>query len=281
MLFLDPVNTSTYIFAAGNITQIATLYQPSTLRCLAGGYPKPSVTWWKGQIMLPFENEQYHLGIDYSMTLSRVLLSDLGEYTCQAYTTSGKPSVSTIVLKAYGPIHTTYPSDRDYLKYIITLPEVTARPQPDSRYPYRPVRPSPGVVAKPILNDNLSKYYIWVSSYQVMCATKHSFLNKYKIVFKIIQLCLFLFNNTCLHIVPVTTNIVLSNGNNFAVGSVLLLQCDVRGSPKPTVTWFKDNTQLDSNDRIQITGMFCYSYVMFTCTFILFTLCRIQSADYT
>lgn len=157
--FLDPVTTSTYILGARNVTQIATLNQPSTLRCLAGGYPKPSVSWWKGQVMLPFESEQYRFGIDYSMRITRVGLSDLGEYTCQAYSTSGKPTASIVVLKAYGPVHTTSPYDREYLKYIITSPEVPTTPRPDPRYPYRPTRPPPRIIPSPVVNVNLSKYF--------------------------------------------------------------------------------------------------------------------------
>lgn len=155
---LDPVISSTYILAAGNKTQIATLNQPSILRCLAGGYPKPSVTWWRGTDMLPYESEQYQIGNDYSLTISRVRLSDLGEYTCQAYTISAKPSVSTIVLKAYGPVHTAHPSEQGYLRYIITAPEVPTTPRPDPRYPYRPVRPPPRVIPRPYVNERLSKY---------------------------------------------------------------------------------------------------------------------------
>lgn len=148
--FLDPVNTSTYIYGAGNVTQIATLNQPTILRCLAGGYPKPSVTWWKGTVMLPMFTDQYQFGADYSMTLTRVGLSDLGEYTCQAYSISGKPSVSTVVLRAYGPVHTTDPSEQPFLRYLLPPPELPAPSRPDPRYPYRPVRPPPVV-------NNISK----------------------------------------------------------------------------------------------------------------------------
>lgn len=77
------------------------------------------------------------------------------------------------------------------------------------------------------------------------CFLKIAFLNMPK---------LFIHNYSS--IAPVTTNIVLANGNNFAVGSVLLLQCDVKGFPKPTVAWFKDNVQLEPNDRTQITGKY-------------------------
>lgn len=156
--FLDPVISNTYILAAGNVTQIATLYQPSTLRCLAGGYPRPSVTWFKGKSMLPYQTEQYHFGTDYSMTLTRVGLVDLGEYTCQAYTTTGKPSMSTIVLMAYGPVHTVRPDEREFLKYIIANPEVHSTPSPDPRSHYRPTRPPPRVIPRPYINNNFRKY---------------------------------------------------------------------------------------------------------------------------
>lgn len=60
-----------------------------------------------------------------------------------------------------------------------------------------------------------------------------------------------------LKIVPITTNINLPNGNVFAVGSDMSIQCDVQGYPKPIVTWYKDDVEIQRSDRIQISGNYC------------------------
>lgn len=54
--------------------------------------------------------------------------------------------------------------------------------------------------------------------------------------------------------VPVTANIVLNNGNTFAVASDISLPCHVQGYPAPVVTWTKDGVPLESDGmRYQIT----------------------------
>lgn len=55
---------------------------------------------------------------------------------------------------------------------------------------------------------------------------------------------------------PVETNIVLPNDKvTYDVGSELSLECEVSGYPKPSVVWFKDGRQIQTSDRIHITGM--------------------------
>ena len=72
---------------------------PATLYCLAYGFPRPTVTWWKGTRMLALEGDglsQVSLcttnlpfltllnqGEDGTLHLADVRLSDLGPYTCQ------------------------------------------------------------------------------------------------------------------------------------------------------------------------------------------------------
>lgn len=55
----------------------------------------------------------------------------------------------------------------------------------------------------------------------------------------------------------VSTNIQLPNGNIFAVGGDLVIQCEVGGYPQPIVTWTKDEVELQPSERIQITGNIC------------------------
>lgn len=69
-------------------------------------------------------------------------------------------------------------------------------------------------------------------------------LHPYRLIYK--------FNSNT---VPVETNIVLPNDKvTYDVGSELSLECEVSGYPKPSVVWFKDGRQIQTSDRIHITG---------------------------
>nr|XP_029723407.1 papilin-like isoform X4 [Aedes albopictus] len=139
----DPVPRDAYIVGDSNATEVVELNEPATLRCPAGGYPKPIVTWWRETFMMPIKL----INRDYSLQFTRVRLSDLGSYVCQAYSGAGKGISRTVTLKAYGPVHIPDPVDEKYLRYIVhTRPThaPTYRPVPP-QYP----RPTPPVVHTP------------------------------------------------------------------------------------------------------------------------------------
>lgn len=114
-----PVQLGAYVLDASSNTDIATFGRPATIRCLAGGVPRPTVTWWRGHTMLAIASKRHQMAKDYSLTLANVSLSDLGAYTCQAYTGAGKPATLTLTLQAYGPVHTSRPSDQPFLRYVV------------------------------------------------------------------------------------------------------------------------------------------------------------------
>jgi papilin len=134
-----------------NSTVVATLNQAATLRCAAGGYPKPFVTWWKGDQMIALKTENVEISRDYSIQISRVTISDLGPYVCQAYNSLGRPVSVQVTLKAYGPLHATNDDERRYLQYeehgAPVIPQTTyrppTRPRPTIgiRYPQPPIYP--------------------------------------------------------------------------------------------------------------------------------------------
>ena len=80
---------------------VLSLGAPATLYCLAYGFPRPTVTWWKGTRMLALEGDGLSQvspgtiynqpvfsditgqGEDGTLHLADVRLSDLGPYTCQ------------------------------------------------------------------------------------------------------------------------------------------------------------------------------------------------------
>lgn len=135
-----------YIVGDENSTQIVTLGQPTKIRCLAGGYPKPYVSWWRDTEMLPLKTARFEVARDYSLTFERVELSDLGPYVCQAYSGVGRPKSITTTLKAVGPVHVRDPEDEKYQQYLVDPAELpSARPAApvDTYRPTYPPRPTP------------------------------------------------------------------------------------------------------------------------------------------
>ena len=143
-LYVEPRQTDAYIIGQHNVTMLVHLHQPAVIRCLAGGYPKPIVTWWRGQEMLGFRN----IRKDHSYEIPRVQLIDLGPYVCQAYAGHGKGASITVTLKTIGPIRATNKIEEQYLKYVVSPPRLnettTQRPQilrPTKFRPQPPPRP--------------------------------------------------------------------------------------------------------------------------------------------
>lgn len=138
-----------YILGETNSTKLLTLNQPATVRCLAGGNPKPYVSWWRGTEMLPLSSTRHEINREFSLVFQRLELSDLGPYVCQAYSGEGKPVSMHVTLKAVGPVHVRNRDDEQYRKYLVSSAEVPTTPRPDPNYPYRPVFPPRRVIPPP------------------------------------------------------------------------------------------------------------------------------------
>lgn len=119
---------SAYIVGDPNATVIANLSQPAVLRCPAGGYPKPFVTWWRGDKILPLKDDRFEITRDYSLKFTRVELFDLGTYACQAYNAIGRPVTISVTLKALGKVQPHTEEDYKYIQYIVTDPVPTSPP---------------------------------------------------------------------------------------------------------------------------------------------------------
>lgn len=132
-----------YILGDENSTQIVTLGQPTKIRCLAGGYPKPHVRWWRNTEMLPLKTSRFEQSRDYSLEFGRVELSDLGPYVCQAYSGVGRPKSITVTLKAVGPVHVRDAEDEQYLQYLVDPVEVPVSAGTRPVRPLPPTRPPP------------------------------------------------------------------------------------------------------------------------------------------
>lgn len=113
--------------------------QPTIIRCLAGGFPKPYVSWWRETEMLPLKTARFEVTRDYSLSFTRVELTDLGPYVCQAYSGFGKPKSISVTLKAIGPIVADNAENQKYLQYVLDPSEIPTVAPPV----YRPIQPRP------------------------------------------------------------------------------------------------------------------------------------------
>lgn len=132
----DPSPSKAYILGETNSSKIVEFNRPAALRCLAGGYPKPSVTWWKDTNILPLKTTHFEVNRDYSLVFNSIRLSDLGPYICQAYSGQGRPVSMYVTLMAIGSVQAETPEDEKYLQYVIPAPPLQQTPN----Y-YRPTPP--------------------------------------------------------------------------------------------------------------------------------------------
>lgn len=135
---LEPHDHSAAIVGEPNTFITVTINSPTILHCYAMGWPRPFVTWWHGDRMLPLSSEYYEQDSEYTLLIRSVTISNLGIYTCQAYNGIERPASWSMTLQAIGPIHNVKPEHQEYLKYLVQPPRrpVTEKPQ----YPYRPAR---------------------------------------------------------------------------------------------------------------------------------------------
>lgn len=134
---VEPVSQPAYIYGDKNVTQIVELNRPAVIRCPAGGFPEPHVSWWRNGQMFGLKNNL--MARDYSLVFNSIQLSDLGLYTCEVYN-QRRPVSLRVTLKAVGPVRPLSPEEEQYMQYVLnpaTRP-VTQRPS----YPYRPTRPA-------------------------------------------------------------------------------------------------------------------------------------------
>lgn len=116
-------------------TPVASLGGNMVLYCRAVGWPRPSITWWRGKDMLPLSSEKFEQFRDGSLTIRLVTLRSLGPYTCQVYNGQGRATSQTIVLRALGPVYNTLAHDRDYLQYIVDPPKAPSTASPKTSAP--------------------------------------------------------------------------------------------------------------------------------------------------
>lgn len=137
---IDPTSRAAEVIGEEQYV-VVQLGAPAVLQCYAVGWPRPSVTWWRGERLLPFSSERYEQRRDFSLLLRTVTLRDLGPYVCQAYNGLGKATSWTLTVQAVGPSYSSDPDDTPYNIYLVAPSRKDPsepQPQPRPRPPYRP-----------------------------------------------------------------------------------------------------------------------------------------------
>ncbi|XP_059485336.1 papilin-like isoform X2 [Neocloeon triangulifer] len=96
------------------------LNSPAILHCYAMGWPRPSVTWWRGERMVPMASKGHQENRkDFTLLIKSVTPEDLGPYTCQAYNSIGKATSWTITVQGYKAADAIFSGSEDYFQYLV------------------------------------------------------------------------------------------------------------------------------------------------------------------
>jgi Immunoglobulin I-set domain len=141
---LDPPNRSDVEVVEVDPYVRVYLETPAVLQCYAMGWPRPSVTWWRGDRILPLSSKRYEQRRDFTLLLAAVGIEDLGPYTCQAYNGLGKARSWTVTVQAYRSPGGVYAAS----EYLLDppVPQQPAAGLPYPRQPYIPAAQPTAVV---------------------------------------------------------------------------------------------------------------------------------------
>uniref|UniRef100_A0A3Q2CT39 Hemicentin-1 n=1 Tax=Cyprinodon variegatus TaxID=28743 RepID=A0A3Q2CT39_CYPVA len=216
------------------------------LGCMVSGVPEPTLSWTKN-------NKSYPVSRDGSLTLSDIKCEDEGIYTCTATNTAGQDQAQVKVQVQVPPVvEVPEPPFNSPLQERV-LNQRIAFPCPAKGLPKPVIRwlrngqeltgNEPGVS---ILDDGTLLILAAVSPLddgEYVCTAANdagSTEKKYQL--------------------KVNVPPDFRDGDRPSNASVILnepvdLECDVTGSPKPVITWYKDGTPVVTSNSIQILDM--------------------------
>lgn len=114
--YTDPTPQAVNIIGEPSTAMIVTLDKPTALQCYAVGWPRPIITWWRAEKMLPRQFGVYEQLDDNSLVIRLVTVDMLGPYTCQAYNGEGRAASWSVTLQAYNsPFGDHHRSNNPYL----------------------------------------------------------------------------------------------------------------------------------------------------------------------
>jgi len=211
---VEPTPRESKVVPPRNPKPVVTLGQPTVVRCWAVGYPRPTITWWRGTKMLPLSSQKYEQGRDMSLRIAVITLTDLGPYTCQAYNGLGRATSNTVTLYAFGPVKITNPRDRDYLPYLVEKEPEPATTTTTTTTTLAPTQP-------PVYDTEATWYPD--HHYTAQPDVPHSGSLKAHIT-----------------LTPSTAR----------PGANVSLSCEVSGHPSPALLWYRDGSPLLTDDRV-------------------------------
>ncbi|XP_059058317.1 papilin-like [Achroia grisella] len=99
----DPVTSPAGIAGDRDAVVYGEIGQSLTIQCLAYGYPRPSVLWYRGPTgtLVPFSSSIYEAR-DFGLLIRKLEVDQLGSYTCEAYNGVGRPASWTVEVKTRG-----------------------------------------------------------------------------------------------------------------------------------------------------------------------------------
>ncbi|KAM4861104.1 hemicentin-1 [Thomomys bottae] len=220
--------------------------------CNAQGSPSPVITWLKGGRTVLVDGEQHLSNPDGTLSISHVLLSDAGVYTCAATNIAGRDEAEIMLHVQEPPTMEDLepPFDTPFQERLanerITFPcPVKGTPKPTIKW-LRNGRELTGrepglsvlengtqlVIASVTPHDNGE--YICVAMNEAGTTER-----KY---------------NLKVHVPP-----VIKDKDPVANVSVLQNQlaslfCEVEGTPTPVITWYKDDIQVTESNTIKIVN---------------------------
>ncbi|CAG2058286.1 unnamed protein product, partial [Timema podura] len=255
----EPTSRPAEVIGEDSTYVVVALGAPTVLQCYAIGWPRPSVTWWRGDRMLPFSSELFEQRRDYSLLIHSVTLRNLGPYTCQAYNGLGRAASWTVTVQAVGPVYSENPEDVEYTKYLVHPPQRPETPIVAERptYPYRPARPpqppQPETPRpRPPPPPPVPETTPIPTQPQVQPDSPPETPRVYIVLSSVVLTDSSQLTSDSQQLVPVQANVSMSQ-TVFPVGSDISIPCDVDGYPIPRVTWYKDGQPLQSEDRLQIS----------------------------
>lgn len=110
----DPIPRPANVIGEESTAVIVALDSPTVLQCYAIGWPRPVVTWWRTDRMLPMSSDLFEQRSDHSLVIRLVTVNTLGPYTCQAYNGLGRAASWSVTLQAHGTTVGNQP-DNPYL----------------------------------------------------------------------------------------------------------------------------------------------------------------------
>ncbi|XP_077522114.1 uncharacterized protein LOC144133127 [Amblyomma americanum] len=75
-----------------------TVFETARLPCLAMGYPRPSVSWYRHPMLLLRPRGRYSFQPDYTLVIRKVAFKDAGIYMCSAYNSHGPKAFWNVTL---------------------------------------------------------------------------------------------------------------------------------------------------------------------------------------